>query len=125
MFSLSIDVPYEEIDKLEQEIFTHPAWHGRLLGVECEDRLKGRPAFSYLLRAGEAKFHYYLSYVVEAPFIYKHQPFTIAFQDAIKGWGYRNGHQHWAPNLAEIIPMIIHQPKEICLPILLAEQAHR
>jgi hypothetical protein len=125
MFSLPVDVSHEEIDQLEQEIFTHPAWHGHFLGIECEDLLRGKPAFSYLLRAGEAKFHYYLSYVMETPFIYKHQPFTIAFQDAVKGWGYRNTVPHWASHLKDLIPLIIHQPKELCLPIVRAKHAYR
>ena len=125
MFSFSIDFPHEEIDTLEQEILTHPTWHGHLLGVECETLLKGKPTLSYLLRSGEARLHYYLSYVMEAPFIYKHQPFTIAFRDTTRGWGYRNGHVHWASNLEDLIPLIIHQPREICLPIQQIQQSHR
>jgi hypothetical protein len=117
MFLCSIDSRYEEIDKLEQEVCAHLAWHGPLLGVESEALLKGRPTLSYLLRSGEAKSHYYLSYVAEAPFTYKHQPFTITFRDTVGGWGYRNGHDHWASNLEDLISLIMHQPGKLCLPI--------
>jgi hypothetical protein len=122
MFSPLLDFSSEEIDSLEQEVFAHPAWHGSLLGVESEDLLRGKPAFSYILRPGEARFHYYLSFVVEAPFIYKHQPFMVAFQDLVGGWGHRNGYLHWASKLEDLIPLIIHQPKDSCLPIVNASK---
>ncbi len=125
MLSFSLDFPLEEIDKLEQEILTHPAWHEHLLGVQCEALLKGKPTFSYVLRSGEARLHYYLSFVVEAPFIYKHQPFTVAFRDSMGGWGYRNGHVNWASKLEDLIPLIIHQPGELCLPIQRTQQCYR
>jgi hypothetical protein len=118
MLSISLTELNGKSGILEQEMIEHPAWHGLLVGVECEDLLRGRPQYSYLLRCGETRFHYYLSYVVKTPFIYQHQPFTIAIQDNKKGWGYRNGHEHWASTLEELIPLVIHQTFEKCIPII-------
>jgi hypothetical protein len=104
-----------EIEQLE--ILSHTAWHGDLSGMECEDILRGLLPGSFLLRAGERKFQYYLSYVVENSFTFKHQPFSIAINDHQTGWGYRNGSHHWAATLDLLIPVILHRPFEECIPI--------
>ncbi|MBI3211310.1 MAG: hypothetical protein HYZ47_01310 [Simkania negevensis] len=113
-----IDQHQEDLENLEKEIFSHPAWYGHLTGMGCEDLLRDCFSFSYLFRSGEERFHYYLSFVVEAPFIFKHQPFTIAMEESNLKWEYRNGFTRWAPTLEGLIPSIIHQPLELCLPIV-------
>lgn len=107
-----------EFREKELEIFQNPTWHGLLMGLESEAILRGKETFSYLLRAGEGRFNYYLSYVLEAPFVYKHQPFSIALEGSKIGMGYRNGHTWWAEKIADLIPLIMHQPVEKCIPIL-------
>jgi hypothetical protein len=107
-----------QLREKELEIFSYSAWHGLLMGLESEDLLRGKETFSYLLRAGEGRFHYYLSYVLESPFIYKHQPFAIVLEDVKIGLGFRNGHTWWAEKIENLIPLIIHQPAEKCIPIL-------
>ncbi len=118
MLSIKTSDNFQEMIKKEQEIFAHPAWHGEMIGLDCENLLRGKPTFSYLLRSGEVRFHYYLSYVVESPFQYKHQPFMVSLEESRLGWGYRNLHNWWASKLEDLIPLILHQPKEQCLPIL-------
>lgn len=108
----------EELIKKEKEIFTSSVWYDNLTGVDCENLLRGKENFSYLIRCGEAQFHYYLSYVLESPFIYRHQPFTITQKDSKLGWGYQNGHTWWAVKLEDFVPLIIHQPVERCISIL-------
>lgn len=107
-----------ELMEKEQEIYANATWHGLLMGLECEEILRGKETYSYLLRTGEDRFHYYLSYVLEAPYVYKHQPFAIALSDMELGWGYQNGHTHWASKLEDLIHLIIHQPIEKCIPLL-------
>lgn len=116
LFAVDTYKSHEFIEK-EKEIFDHPAWHDLLIGIDCEDILRGKERFSYLLRSGEARFHYYLSYVVEPPFTYRHQPFSIATKDSKQGWGYRNGHCWWTAKLEDLIPLILHQPVSLCTPI--------
>jgi hypothetical protein len=118
MFSLATPTDHlQVILEKEQEVMSHAAWHGNLTGISCEDILRGKPASSFLLRQGEMRCHYYLSYVIEAPFLYKHQPFIISLENAQGGWGYRNGCNWWTLKLEELIAMIIHQPRENCSPI--------
>lgn len=113
-----IDQYQEALESMEKELFSHPVWYNHLTGTDCEDLLRGKPSFSYLFRSGEERFHYYLSFVLEAPFLFKHQPFTIAMEESQPGWGYRNGHGRWAPTLEGLIFSIIHQPLKLCLPII-------
>jgi hypothetical protein len=107
-----------QLREKELEVFSFPAWHGLLMGLECEEILRGKQTFSYLLREGEGRFHYYLSYVLEAPFVYKHQPFAITLENSKIGVGYMNTHTWWAEKVEDLIPLIMHHPAEKCIPIL-------
>jgi hypothetical protein len=92
----------------EMEILSHPAWHGDISGVECEDLLRGLIPGSYLLREGERKFQYYLSFVIGDSFSFKHQPFLIIDNNSQMVLGYRNGAHRWVSNLEDLIPMVLH-----------------
>lgn len=107
----------KEMEQKEIEIFSHPAWHDDLSGIECEDLLRGLVPGSYVLRAGERKFHYYLSFVVGDSFTFKHQPFLLTKSHDQTVWGYRNGSHHWASTLDTLISLIIHSPLDQCFPI--------
>ena len=101
----------------EREIFIHPAWYGNLSGIECENFLRGLVPGSYLLREGERKFQYYLSFVIGDSFTFKHQPFLIVMDTLQPIWGYRNGSYHWASKLEKLIPLVLHCRPEECYPV--------
>lgn len=106
----------ERLLYLEGVITHHPAWHGNLSGMDCEQILREYFPRSYLLRAGEEKFHYYLSFVDQSRLNFKHQPFMI---DCVhREWIYRNGNIHHSENLEDIITAILHCTMNECLPIL-------
>lgn len=123
MFSLTPN-HLQKAQEKEGEVFSHPTWHGKLIGLDCEDLLRDMPTNSYLLREGEARFHYYFSYVLEAPFMFKHQPFSISMKDFELGWGYRNGHTWWAEKLNDFISLIMHNPIEKCIPIVTIQKKY-
>lgn len=103
---------------LEAAITSHPAWFGKLNGMKTEEILRDRPPFSYLLREGEERHHYYLSFVIEPPCTYKHQPFRIAFSK--NQWEYQNVTLRNSVHLDEIIGMIMHCHPSKGIPILQA-----
>jgi len=109
---------HKKLEEKEKEIFSHPAWHGSLSGIECEDVLRGKIPGTYLLRAGEKNFQYYLSFVVENCFSFKHQPFLITGGDSNLGWGYRNGVTRWCHDLENLISSAMHCEIESCFPLL-------
>lgn len=99
----------------EDEITSHPAWHGCLNGMDCEALLRGMPSGTYLLRQGEDQYHYYLSYVI-GEYFYKHQPFIIKF--STRGWFYQNGCSGFRDRLIELIPMAMHCDESQCTPLI-------
>ena len=107
----------KEMEEREMEIFSHSAWHGDISGVECEDLLRGLTPGSYLLREGERKFQYYLSFVIGDSFSFKHQPFLIINSNSQMVWGYRNGAHRWVSSLESLIPMILHCSLDRCHPV--------
>jgi len=109
------NIDSEYMERLEHTIHTHPAWHGHLNGMACEALLRGAPPLSYLLRAGEERFHFYLSFVYENSFSFKHQPFIL--DKSSQGWFYRNGGTRYASSLEELIPLILHCEAAEGLPI--------
>lgn len=105
------------MEEKEKEIFSHLAWYGNLSGMECEELLRGLAPGSYLLREGERKFQYYLSFVIGDSFTFKHQPFLITMDNFHPVWGYRNGCHHWASRIEKLIPLILHCTPEECYPV--------
>ena len=90
----------------EMELTGHPAWHGSLTGVSSEALLKGLAPYTYLLRTGEEKGHFYISFVKEDLSI-KHQPFVLRF--SLNGWHYQNTVGAYRPtNVADLIPLMMH-----------------
>ena len=108
----------KEVEALEAEILAHVAWHGDLSGIECENFLRGSVPGSYLLREGEKKGQYYLSFVIGDSFSFKHQPFMITYDNSHAVWGYQNGAHRWATNLEGLIPMVLHCGPNECYPVI-------
>jgi hypothetical protein len=117
--SVSIDTSIQEwMEERELEIFSHLSWHGDISGIECEDFLRGLPPGSYLLREGERRFQYYLSFVIGNSFTFKHQPFLITLDHSQIVWGYRNGIYNWASTLEELLPLAMHCHIRDCHPVV-------
>ena len=108
----------KRLEEKEKDILSHPAWHGSLSGIECENVLRGKIPGTYLLRVGEKSFQYYLSFVIENPFSFKHQPFLIIGEESNFSWGYRNGVTRWCSSLDDLISFAMHCKIEDCFPLL-------
>jgi hypothetical protein len=96
------------------EITTHCAWHGDLTGIEAEALLRLKPSFTYLLRQGEKRDHFYLSFVKGEEF--NHLPFTIDYSSL--QWFYRNSFPHFAKTLDIFVPEIMHKEALECQPLV-------
>lgn len=74
-----------------QGIEAHPAWHGRMSGLDAEKLLRGRKIpYLYILRDGEYEMDYYVTFVLPDLSI-RHQPFVITV--APEGWSFEQGGQ--------------------------------
>ncbi len=103
------------IQKNQEQVTSHKAWHADISDKDSEKLLEGRPSFTYLLRNGEREGQpcYYCSFVKEDGSI-KHQFFILEY--ARDGFWYRNGSTGGgnAPqdivskDLHELIPMMMH-----------------
>lgn len=106
MTSLAI---LNQIEILE-EILEHPAWHGKLSGLQSERLLKlWNQPYHYILRAGEDsapnKVDYYVSFL-RPDFTIEHRPFQITVTP--EGWYAENG-GFIGPLKAEVsIDMVLH-----------------
>lgn len=90
---------------IEGSIQQSACWYDDVTGLDAEDVLKGKKAYTYLLRAGEKAHNYYVSFVEPSGFI-KHQPIAIKyFGDA---WFCRNWLDH-GPYTIECIQDIVHR----------------
>jgi hypothetical protein len=96
------------------EITSHCAWHGELLGIEAEALLRLKPSYSYLIRQGERIDHFYLSFSKGEEFC--HLPFTIDYSSL--QWFYRNTWPHFAKDLKDFIPEIMHKDVSECFPLV-------
>ena len=71
------------------EIENHPAWHRSISGLEAEKLLKAKKIpYLYLLRTGECRMNYYVSFVHPDGSI-RHQPFLITMGSGV--WSFTNG----------------------------------
>lgn len=104
------------VQKNQEQIKTHAAWHQHISENESEILLKGKSPFTYLLRPGQEEHSYFISFVKEDSSI-KHQFFVLEIDK--KGWCYRNGTTLNSPaeiisqDVNELIPLMMHcQPSE-------------
>ena len=102
----------------QEEMQRHRAWHGTLSGMKSEAALRGLPAGTFLLRQGESELEYYLSWIVDTETnVYKHQPFCLSADLGNPQWEHRNCLYTKLPNLDDIIAIMMHSPKEQCIPL--------
>lgn len=118
--NVNLDV-YHWIQKNEEQVKTHVAWHGDISELVSEELLKNQPYFTYLLRQGEVEHSYFISFVKEDGSI-KHQKFILEFD--LKGWYYKNGitigpEEVTKENIDDLIPIMMHRNICECVPFLL------
>ena len=106
------------VQKNQEEIKAHPAWHEHISENESEALLKGKTPFTYLLRTGGKEHSYFISFIKE-DFSIKHQFFVLEIDK--KGWCYRNGTTVNHPteivsqDLNELIPLMMHCECNECI----------
>lgn len=105
------------VQQKQEQVTTHPAWHGNISVEQSEELLQNQPPFTYLLRSGDKEHLYFISFVKEDHMI-KHQFFVLEFDR--KGWLYRNGCPASSPveiiskDLHELIPLMMHCDSDSC-----------
>lgn len=96
-----------------QELEEHPAWHGRLSGLDAEKMMRGRKIpYLYILRAGEYEMDYYVTFVLPDLSI-KHQPFVIIASP--EGWYFENtgnGGPFTTASIDDVLHLIMHCGKQ-------------
>ena len=99
------------------ELLSHPAWNDSMTGFEADALLRTQQPFTYLLRQGERKDVFYLSFCTGTAVV--HRPFSVDY--ATYSWYYRNGfpqcRQVFKPDLKTFIPEIIQREEAECLPL--------
>lgn len=122
MTRINTEVPINTlkwVQNSQDQIKAHPAWHCPISAIESEIILKNEKAFTYLLRSGEDKYSYFISFVEEKGSI-KHQFFVLELDR--KGWYYRNGTvdscvtEIISKDLTELIPLMMHCDFSVCCP---------
>lgn len=108
---------------IELEIQNHPAWLGRVSGLKADKMLRGQKrGFLYILREGEQKGNYYISYTLPNLTI-KHQPFNLNFTS--EGWSYENSNSaglYAGATIDEVLHLIMNCEKSECLPLVQLEK---
>lgn len=94
------------------QVEEHQGWRPNILkDEEAANLLKDSAPFTYLLRHGEKKNEYILSFVQEDRAI-KHKSFVLEFDR--KGWFYRNGQAENYPtevfsdDIEKLIPLMMY-----------------
>lgn len=109
----------EWIQRNQEQVKTHSAWHPNISENDSEILLKDKSPFTYILRFEEKANTYFISFVKEDRSI-KHQFFTLEFDR--KGWYYLNGATDNSPteivseDMNELIPLMMHCDVNSCIP---------
>lgn len=115
---MSANVSKTLLHSIHQEIQNHPAWYGSISGLVADKMLRGRKTpHLYVLRAGENKTDYYLSFILPDLTI-RHQPFIITV--TAEGWYYENGGTggpYTQESIEDVVHLIMHCEKENCVPL--------
>ena len=108
----------KEVFSIEDEITFHPSWMGHLSGLDADKLLRGQKPFTYILREGESRSAYYVTFVQSDKTV-RHTPFVLT--QAQDGWYYENGGAGGPFNeqvtIDEVIPSIIHCEEGACTPL--------
>lgn len=120
MSNTLISTMVEWVQKNQEEIKTHVAWHPDVSESASENLLKNKGAFTYVLRKGNKEQSYFISFVKQDGTI-KHQFFTLEYDQ--QGWIYRNGTttgptQIVSKELHKLIPMMMHCDLLACNPLM-------
>lgn len=106
------------LSSFDQEIQEHPAWLGKVSGLEAEKMLREKKPYHYVLRAGEFALEYYVTFA-HADGTVRHQPFVITI--AQEGWYYENGGvngPYTEATIGEVIYQIMHCEEDECEPLI-------
>jgi hypothetical protein len=112
---------YGWIKTNQNQIQNHIAWYGNIGAMQAENLLQEQDSFTYLLRNGEKKYSYFITFVTNDHCI-KHQYFSL--ESDRKGWYYKNGVVTNMPteivseNLDELIPAMMHCNSAECKELL-------
>ncbi len=103
----------------EKQMTTHDAWYGDISASEAEQLLKDKPCLTYLLRQGENKYSFFISFIQQDGSI-KHQVFFLELDHI--GWLYRNfcGEHCSKENFDILIPLMMHCESHECIPLIKA-----
>ena len=112
-------IDHSWIKESHDQIEAHSAWNGNLPEKNAEKILQGKGPFTYILRGGEQKYTYFISYVKDDLSV-KHQKFVLELDR--KGWHYRNGvtkglAEILEKDLEELIPQMMHCDHRACIPL--------
>ena len=111
-----------EIDAINQEIHSHPAWYGLISGMTADKMLRNyKTPYLYILREGELKSDnqtdYYVSYV-SPDLTVRHQPFVITISS--DGWYYENsgaGGPYASESIEDVLYLMMHCEKGDPIPL--------
>jgi hypothetical protein len=102
-----------------REVECHSSWRGSLGGIKCEELLRGQPNGTYVIRHAEELNTYYISWVKDTEqCLFGHQPFSLISERGTPKWLYKNGYDKLSDTLDDLIPLMMHRPKESCFAIL-------
>ncbi len=108
------------VQEKEEQMHTHPTWQGGISESTAEQLLKEQPRLTYLLRQGEKKHSYFISFIQQDGSI-KHQIFTLELDNI--GWFYRNTVDHGpSTDFKVLIPLVMHCETDECIPLVRAKQ---
>lgn len=119
---MSLQLEEHNILHMSPEIDQHPAWMGNVAALNVEKLLKQYSIpYLYILRAGETKSDYYVSYidphVQHNPIV--HRPFQITMTP--QGWSYENsgaGGPYKNCTIDDVIFSIMHCEAHECIPYI-------
>lgn len=118
--AMTSNVFTEWVQRNQEQIKTHPAWHNDISENTSEKLLEDQIPFTYLLRSGGKEHAYLISFMKEDRAI-KHQAFVLELDR--RGWYYRNGSGTCCPteivskDLHELIPLMMHCDSTACNPL--------
>jgi|GEM_PF-1470961 len=113
------NIDHSWVKRNQDQIQSHEAWNEKLLEKDAENIMKDKEPYTFILRKGENKNSYFISYVKEDLSI-KHQGFVLELNR--KGWFYRNGVTSGLAEILEtdlykLIPQMMHCDQSACKPL--------
>lgn len=94
----------------------HPAWVGRIPGLQADKLVRGAKPYNYILREGEFETQYYVTFV-HADGVVRHTPFIIYYDQGqwyFEQGGVGGGYEE--ETIGDVIHLIMHCNKEEAAP---------